>query len=290
MIYIICIQKDVKGKITGYRAFETRSKSKLELTLDCLRRLILNSTIKVVNATIKNNSIVIKEWANRIATEINESGLKEVKIEGCKFILLAKKDDLYNIIKYNGEETEFITKKMLIDITAKGIVANCRITEMAECNKTETEDVYTIQEDREFEAFIKEKYNIFIAKTKMLGYKTTTFEYNTENKEVRLTKYTGREKDAIIPPFVTAIKENAFNYRTIEALRLSEGLKVIGTDAFNTWGSSEGFKNVVIPSTVELIGNDAFRGNFKLAHHSGAKHKKYFEILSEKTIVLDQGI
>ena len=60
MVYIICIQKDAKDKIMGYRAFETSSESALELTTDSLKSILMNNVIQVVNASIQNDNVVIK--------------------------------------------------------------------------------------------------------------------------------------------------------------------------------------------------------------------------------------
>ena len=90
------------------------------------------------------------------------------------------------------------------------------------------EDVYEIEEDREFEKIIQSKYNSFIAKTVMLGYAGITFEYLVENYEVILTKYTGTSNDIVLPPFVTAIGKAAFAHKNVVRLKLNNGLKIIG--------------------------------------------------------------
>ena len=155
--------------------------------------------------------------------------------------------------------------------------------------KIKTEDVYTIQKDKEFEAIIAEKYNNFIAKTIILGYKDTSFEYEVENKEVRITHYIGINRNVIVPPFITAIGKQAFRDSAIETIKFSEELRIIGNEAFNTY-RKDSIKQVEIPSTVSLIGNNAFKGNIKLSNLGGGIRTKYFKILGDKTVVLDQGL
>ena len=288
MLYIICIQKDKNGKITGYRSFETSSESTLEITPDLLKDIIINNMIQVVNASIQNNDIVLKDWANGIATEEKTSTINKINLSGPKYVILAKENNSYKVIDHKGKLI-FMCYAELRGIIYSKAIANCSITQIDGNKKIKTEDVYTIQKDKEFEAIIAEKYNNFIAKTIILGYKDTSFEYEVKNKEVRLTHYIGLNRNMIVPPFITAIGKQAFRDRVIETIKFSEELKIIGTEAFNTY-RKDSIEHVEIPSTISLIGNNAFKGHIKLSNLGGGIRTKYFKILGDKTVVLDQGL
>ena len=100
--------------------------------------------------------------------------------------------------------------------------------------------------------------------------------------------YTGTNTDVILPPFITAIKDEAFKKCDITSVVFSKGLKVIGSEAFCT-RRMKGIDQVEIPSTVALIGEGAFMGNAKLSQIDGSINKERFKLLNTKTIVLEQG-
>ncbi|MCL2442538.1 MAG: leucine-rich repeat domain-containing protein [Treponema sp.] len=77
-----------------------------------------------------------------------------------------------------------------------------------------------------------------------------------------ITGYNGTQKVITIPPvinreLVETIGVNAFRNKTLESIRIPEGIKVIENDAF----SGCGLFAVVIPSGLTSIGNSAFRNN-----------------------------
>ena len=294
MVYIICIQKDEKNEISGYRAFETSSESALELTPGQLRDLIVNNVIQVVNASIQNHSIVIKKWINGITIEKKLSASNNRMVLGPTHILIASESNSFKVVGYKGGL--YIMRNIdLQDLIGSNKMANCGIIKIRGVKQNKIEDVYTIQKDKEFESHIAEKYNIFIAKTKILGQKDSTFGYQIENKEVRLSHYIGSNRDLIVPPFITAIKQDTFFDNSIEAVRFSEGLKVIGSEAFYTYnedaasGKGKSIGSVEIPSTVGLICNNAFNGNYKLYDEGKGMDEGKFKIINKrKTVVANQ--
>ena len=284
MIYVICIKGCISGKILSYRVFDTHSNSEMDLTTDQLKGMISNNLVKVANARLQNNEIIIKHWVNGIAKEERVSNSEGVTIKqsGPKYVLLTRGDNTCKLVNYEGS-ISIVNDRGLCDMVALDQVANY--------GTTQTDDVYTLQKDKEFENRIQLKYNSFTAKAIfLLEYGDVAFYYEIENREVRLKSYNGKSKDVIIPPFITAITKFAFKSKGIETIKFSEGLKVIGQQAFYPAGKSSGFTHVEIPSTVGLIAKAAFMANNRLAYPNGILHKERFKLLSDKTIVLDQWI
>ena len=95
-----------------------------------------------------------------------------------------------------------------------------------------------------------------------------------------------------MPNFITTIINGAFNYKGITELRLSEGLKFIGSHAFR----DNNINTVVIPSTTEFIGDAAFRGNKNLVTVTRVKNgnrivefnENSFKVLGSKIIIIDK--
>lgn len=141
-------------------------------------------------------------------------------------------------------------------------------------------DTYSIKVVKKFEQNIKQRYEEFIAKSLMLGL-DMQFGYTVENREVKITRYTGASKRVILPNFITTVNKRAFVGGFIEELKLNEGLKYIGNSAFEF----NAINQVVIPKTVEFVGYQAFRGNTKLIS-SGGEYTNAVNVLSNKTILL----
>ena len=62
MLYIIGTVHDNTNNINIYRGFDTYSDSYMELSPDNLRDAILNNKMQIVNATIQNGNIALKDW------------------------------------------------------------------------------------------------------------------------------------------------------------------------------------------------------------------------------------
>ena len=95
--------------------------------------------------------------------------------------------------------------------------------------------------------------------------KTAAFQSMYSLKTVALRQADGtllrEEKVALLPKGTEVIGNYTFQYTAIEDVRLSEGIKEIGTYAFF---SCESLKAVTFPKSLEIIGNGAFEGNYAL--------------------------
>ena len=275
MIYIISVTKSENNEPVYYRIFDTCSDSTMLLGADTLRNIISNTNIQVMNANITKDIIILKEWPNGIPT-ISSIGQK-YKRSGAKYILLASKyDNTFKIVDYDGN-----IYNILLDELESRIISNCS-------TNLEMIDTYKIYKDEEFEKAIETKYNSFVAKTLLLGKGQITFDYEIENQEVRLKKYTGKSKEVILPPFVTAIMKDAFSYSNIQTIKINEGLKVIGKRAFVSIQPYGRLERVEIAESVELIGAEAFIENTRLFRADGTLNENRFKLLSTKTVVMDQ--
>ena len=279
MLYIIYLRTRQTADEITYKVFDTYSGSVLLLKAKSLRSILTSDKLQVANARIDNDIIMIKDWENGVYT--NESEFAEndfaTKKSGPKCVLVATGYNLYKVIDSYGRIYNMGTTDFNNTVEHENVV------------NTDAKDVYKIYRDKEFEAKIETKYNNFIAKAMILGFKDITFQYEIENKEVRIKNYTGKNKDIIIPPFITAIKAEAFKCKNIKSVIFSHGLKAIGPKAFWTEGvTSIGIENIEIPETVETVGNNAFSGNRYLVSSNGAINKRKFKLMSEETIILEQ--
>ena len=277
LIYIITISKHGNSDNRTYTGLDTCSDSMLLLEKNILKDILINDRLQIVNAYIHNDNIKIKKWPNRLCTD---TGKREKS--GSKYVLLATKENgMYKIVDHFGQVSNI--RKENITLLAQG-------KDIANSTETlEVTDVYRIESNEEFIQSIDYKYSTFLAKTTLLGMKGRTFEYEIENKEVRLTKYTGSNADVILPSFITAIKSNAFSEANIKTLKLNEGLKVIGTRALSPRDGLGLIDRIEIPETVRIVDNRAFLNNHKLFKSNGIVNTDRFKLRSNKTIVLWQG-
>ena len=286
MIYITSTLKSSAGAgMNFYRGFDTSTDSQIVVGKSILKCIILGTKIQVVNASIQKGNIVIKDWGNGLTYEENNIQGFKIKIDysGPKYILFARGNNVNKLIDCEGHvSTPWETD--LINMVKSGKVANCRIIDTGNGDKLIAEDFYEIQEDKEFEKLIESKYSSFVAKTAMLGYSGITFEYAIENHEVELTRYTGSNKDIILPSFITTIGKTAFEAIGISTVKLNEGLHIIGEGAF----AFNEIERIEIPETVELIGWGAFSHNSKLIRNASELNTDRFKFRNTKTIMLDQ--
>ena len=134
-----------------------------------------------------------------INSEAEELDIEKPKCTGPSHTLLAKVDNDYKVVETQGLITK-INEDELKNMIKLHKIANCKIIKsLLRKNRVELIAVYRIQKDEEFEKEITEKYNKFIAKTKMSGYSEVSFKYEIENDTVRLTKFKGYSKDVILP-------------------------------------------------------------------------------------------
>ena len=67
-------------------------------------------------------------------------------------------------------------------------------------------------------------------------------------------------ESVVIPSTVKTIKEGAFRYNgSLKKVTLNKGLEVIESGAFEFHGTKGAIKEITIPSTIKMIGNEAFQ-------------------------------
>ena len=311
MLYVICLIKSNSKNVTHYRLFDTCSGYNKFVTKCQLRYILHNDNTQVVNAHLQGDDIIIKEWLYKYPEEKRDYVVEFIsRLRGPQYILIAKDGYSYKVVDFQGGVYRF-TASELINHAFKDKIANCqyklsdnfkiliqlkglirRLVGSKEPNYQTIEDegtklriidMYTIQRDTDFEQDIHQRYERFTAKALLMYQKSITFDYEIEGPEVKLTKYTGSNRNVIIPSFITSINAKAFWGAKIKAVRLNEGLKVIGEQAFESNRLSE----IEIPSTVELIGDDAFDFNDELFTDSGKLDPSRFKLLNSKTILLN---
>ena len=298
MLYIIGLtrenQKSSKtiGRILNYELFDTDSESCIRANEKMLKSILSDHKIEVANAEMNNNEIKIQDWVNKItiklATLISTDYLQiNGNIDLCSSILLAKEAHMYKMVDNEG----FVTK-----ISANQLKSLVRLNKVANCIRGEhngkstiiESNTYKIVKDAEFEKSIKIKYEGFIAKASLLGYEDVSFNYEIENKQVKLRKYTGTSKKVILPSFITTIMTKALSGRNLETIELNEGLEIIGQEAFDRQWVPGGPEKIEIPSTVKWVGTKAFAYNTKLLKQDGSPHTNRIIIRNKATLLMDQ--
>ena len=269
MLYLIKYQKLRDGKDI-YSLFETHTDSVITVSESTVLELINKHGMEVKNIYIENNRIRVKDWPHAI--NLHSMDRKDRESE---YILLSTIHEIvYKLVDTSGmimyEQGNQLRK--LID---QGKIANCGY-EDTRSRVHKSIDTYVIDTDPEFIATVVQKYTEFEAKIALLGL-DANFRYKIENKDVKLTAYTGRSNLVVIPSFITTICNEAFAYRGITEVKLNHGLKHIGNKAF--YGNN--LKYVAIPETVEFIGQGAFHYNA-----DGAHNKKIYKKLNPDTLII----
>ena len=294
MIYVISLVKDLNNEIANYRVFDDLSQSFMTLNKESLTCILLNTEIQVVNATIQNKDIIVKSWAHGMCIKRSLFS-KDREYSGTQYVVLEKYNDTHKVINcHNGSMHYWSTEDLAIKAKLEQ-VANCKVMGKEGILELEIEDIYTRHKDENFEKQIESKYNNFKAKAAMLGNTHMTFDIEIDNNEVIVNKYTGSNRNIILPSFVTIIRKGAFKYAGVDTVDLNEGLKIIGAEAFMSADTEEFIERVEIPSTVELIGSLAFNGNNKLFESRLSRdqcklNSDRFKLRNSKTVVLKQNM
>ena len=297
MIYIIgLLRKGFKadGEILRYRLLDTLSESHMMVDYLQMRRILLNTNLQIVNADMHNNKIRLKDWIHNITVRLTGDIVSDLTDEyskqlmsadnRCCWIYLGKVDDKYRVSNYNGVTREMSLEELKYYIKAKDI-ANCDLLGQEEIKGIDTHDIV---KNEEFKKSIAIKYESFIAKALMLGHGDQSFVYKIDNGEVILRWHIGSSKNILIAPFITAVMPGAFTNKYINSLELNEGLKIIGSRAFDQKGQNDTLGDVEIPSTVQLVGPRAFKNNTRLLDRNGMLSIHRFRLRNDKTIVLSQ--
>ena len=295
MLYIVRLTRhgfSNVGEVVKYRVFDTLTESLLQVTPAQLHDMLYTCKIKVANAYLNQHEIEIHNWVNNIEIQsldeatnkfivIRDSDSKLKTAEKCTWVLLAKEGKKYNLVSCYGI-IDKINARQLKELANNNQIANCNI----EGTKFNSLDIYEIISNKDFENSIAEKYKVFRAKALMLGYGDISFNYEIENEQVKIRRYTGSSKNIILPSFITAIMKNAFDNVNIEKLELNEGLRIIGKGAFIASNRRDLLKFVEIPSTVELIETGAFAFNGSTYGGKVELDEKLFKLRNKNTIIL----
>ena len=270
MLYLVRYYEEPKDMDTYYYMFETHTESVLKVNSKDLIQLITEYGMEAKNVYIKNNEIQIKKWPHNIIQYTEKE-----KKRSLEYILLSKvTEKSFKMFRFTGETVQ-ITDNYLKKIIQDGRVANCDYIEDKEIIYSSI-DTYETKIDSDFERYIAKKYEEFIAKTLLLGM-DISFNYVIENEDVKLKKYTGNSYKVVIPSFITTICPEVFQYEGLSELILNNGLKYIGSRAFQ--GNS--IKYIDIPKTVEIICHDAFKSNGAINDT-----KEIYTKLNSKTIII----
>ena len=247
---------------SGYDLFETHTESILKVGKTGLIEILEDHRLEAKNIHINNGKIQIKDWPNSIQAHSSREAYAE-----SEYILLGRlSDNWFKVVNTSGE-VEQMSEARLKQAIDSGEIANCDVINGDERIYRST-DTYKMNTDPKFEADINKKYTEFTAKSALLGLHIS-FDYEIENNDVKIIKYTGKSPKAIIPSFVTTICKGAFQFSWLKQLTLNNGLKYIGNEAFT--GNS--LKCVELPETVEFVGQSTF-GYDGLGVNSSEKYKK----------------
>ena len=252
-----------------YYLFETQSYSRITGNRALVTDLIEKYKLEVKNLSLHNGKLKIKQWPNgiRIASVYSEKEKTDLillhSINRQRFRMLNKQGNVH-----------FCSEDGLKSLIDNDRVANCCVTIENGVKCYKSEDTYSISTKDSFRQQVDLKYKEFQAKTLVVGL-DMSFNYEIENRNVRITSYTGRSTRVIIPSFITTINSKIFESKGIIEIRLSEGLEYIGDDAFRI----NKIQEVVIPKSVKIIGHKAFFSN------NGELVS--IKLLSDKTLVVD---
>ena len=236
MIYIIGIRS--YDEITDYKCFDTATDSTFDISERKLTKLIKSQGLVIENAKAIGDELTLDKWFNGTHHITNSYRT------GSDYTLLSKlANDNYKVIDYNGHIMGMWEKGLRRCIEEKK-VSNCTL------NNGEIVSVGTCNLARniQLEESIDSKYEIFIAKTKLLGY-DMSFNYKIEGTQVKLTSYECASKEVIVPKFITAITDRSFLECEITKITMDRGLTHIGGYAFHGCNLSE----ITIPDTVQII-------------------------------------
>ena len=265
MIYLI--NKATSGNETNYRLFETHTESILTGGAVYVEKLIAECKMEPKNMAIKGEKIQFKKWPNLV--QISTNGNRN-------YILLSRvSEQRFKLVRFDEEVVYMDENELKTNIELNNLM-NCVLKN----GVYKSMDTYSISIDEKYKQHIDQKYKEFVAKSALLGYKVT-FEYELENSEVKIMKYTGTSTKVIIPNFITTVNSEAFKRKNIEDLKLNEGLKYIGNKAF----IYNNLRCINIPSTVEFMGHNALAGNIGLTYPDG-RYKPVVKLLNSNTAIL----
>ena len=284
MIYVIGTSETLikNSIITVYRLFETHTESVFYGEEKFIKKLITKHKLIIKNMTIDNGIIKLKDWVYPFTAEY-ENDHENEKYTVFKYILLGKLNaNKFKLVDKNGQ-IKHVNNKELSNLTEKDRIINCTAITTDGVLTFKSIDTHNINTDPKFEEYIHNKYKAFEGKSLVVG-KNISFDYNVEGEEVRLTRYTGRDKKVILPNFITTINTRAFyssfvfENTDITEITLNQNLRFIGSSAF----FMNELRNVELPQSVEFVGQRAFSSN-KMNNYEIA------QLFNDRTVVITDG-
>ena len=270
MIYILSKQDTKNG--TTYLLYESETESFFTGNDRVLAEISEKYKGSIKNITITGYEKTIKRWYR----DLNENE-SENNASGAEYILLCKLDENNFKLASCDRQIKYLNIEQLTNCIKYYRVANCKI----ERNGYKSIDTYGATKNPQFEEQIAKKYERYTAMSAVMG-REMAFDYIIEGTEVKLKQYTGVTKHVIVPKFITSIMKEAFDETKIESIELENGLKSIGSYAFENCNLAK----IIIPETVQLIGTLAFFGNRRLVTND-YDYKEAIQILNKNTIVMD---
>ena len=271
MIYVVG-RKVFYDENQLYTFFESNTESFFTGSRDDFEVLRVMRKMHLKNVHLSSDELTDRVWFDHI--HCKHDGIEE----NTDYILMCKTDEgTFKLASYE-EKVSYVNYEQLEQYIKKSKVANCKI----ENGRIRSIGTYKILKDEDLIEQTAEKYRTYEAKSIMLGRKMS-FEYSIEGQEVKLIKYTGTDKDVIVPKFITTIMPSAFKGCGIEAITLESGLKYIGNSAFEGCNLSE----ITLPETAEFVGAGAFHGNKHLVSSVIGIIRKRVKLLNKRTTVLD---
>ena len=248
MIYIIGVKINLNEESeTVYRLYESHTESIMHGKIQFLQSLNANRELEVKNMHTENEILQLNNWAQTLM-EMKDA----TKISQTRHILIGSDKERFKIVSNYGT-AKYINSWELKKKIENNEIINCEAIKTDNGITYKSTDACNINTNAKFIEYIKTKYKEFRSKAIILGL-NIRFEYDIEGDEVRLANYTGTSKRVIIPNFITAINEYAFQDSGITELTLNTNLKYIGGYAFE----KNPLTSVQIPQSVQFIGQQAF--------------------------------
>ena len=267
MMYLIATEENAHG-YESYLFFDSITDSFFSGNRTVLIRLVRKHEMEPKSLTVDENNI----WFNQTYHK------KIAGVTGASHVLVCRlTNGKFKLAGYN-KKIVCLNDRGFKHCVTNNKIANCQVQD----GKCKLRGHFRVTGDLEFEQEIATKYEKFIAKSAMMGRKLS-FEYDIENKIVKLKNYTGTDKNVIVPKFVTAIMEKAFIKCEIETVTLEQGLRHIGSYAF----SGCKLKEIIIPKSVAFIGAGAFVKNKDMLTKMGSFVDGRIILLNKETTVID---
>lgn len=263
MLYAIAELGQSEDHITGYRIFDVATKSVFDLTFGDILKLFHNN-VRIAGLTHRYNVVEYK-WPNRL-TMVSKEG----EIRRAEFVYIGVIDGVEKSVHFNG---------MLTDVSERfqRFVAESKVANYTRARGRygyNIIDAIEIRTEKQFKEMIDLQYRIYIEKSAMMGL-DGSFKYTVIGKDVVLDWFKGESDKAVLPSFITGIGLAAFSDLAMESIKLNDGIKIIGNEAFR----HNMLHDINITSSVQIVGRWAF-------YSCGIKTKSNLHIESSKTVII----